>query len=102
MSIDYIRDRASVQEILDHLSRCSEDFIPPLRERVKLPDYALKIVNDATGEKLAYSPLASLDAITNDGQLVGYIDKNKYKELVTAGDACPTAETFCVTKPDAS
>ena len=47
MSIDYIRDRASVQEILDHLSRCSEDFIPPLRERVKLPDYALKIVNGA-------------------------------------------------------
>ena len=49
------------------------------------PNDALKIVNDATGEKLAYSPLASLDAITNDGQLVGYIDKNKYKELVTAG-----------------
>lgn len=49
------------------------------------PNDALKIVNDATGEKLAYSPLASLDAITNDGQLVGYIDKNKYKELVTSG-----------------
>jgi len=47
------------------------------------PNDGLAIVNHATGQNLRYSPTPSLDAITNDGQLVGYLDKNKYKELTS-------------------
>jgi|688.fasta_scaffold998324_2 ribosomal protein S18 acetylase RimI-like enzyme len=43
----YSRDRASVDDIADHLRICSDYFRPPLSDRVNVVTYSLKIRNFA-------------------------------------------------------
>lgn len=46
--VEYLLGKASATEIAEHLIHCDTDFVPPLSGRVKLNDYAEKIVNKAT------------------------------------------------------
>ena len=40
----FFSNRASVEEVIDHLRACDQYFVPPLSESVVICDYALKIV----------------------------------------------------------
>ena len=59
---------SSASQVFEHLCVCDESFVPQLSDRVNLPDYAEKIVKNATrveiwkGEVL----LALLACYTND------------------------------------
>ena len=48
MAVEFAVDRASVQQVADHLRCCDAQFVPPLSERVDIPLYAQKIVRHAT------------------------------------------------------
>ena len=56
--VEYLLNKASEVEIAKHLFCCDANFVPPLRGRVDINDYAKKIVSKATrfeawsGEKL--------------------------------------------------
>ena len=47
-TVEYLSNRASVVEIAEHLARCDTDFVPPLSARLKISDYAKKIMDNAT------------------------------------------------------
>ena len=47
-SVEYHLNKATVPVIVDHLLHCDDDFIPPLSNRVKINDYAIKISSKAT------------------------------------------------------
>ena len=46
--VEYLSNKASKEEIAEHLSHCDVDFMPPLSGRVEIKDYAKKIVSKAT------------------------------------------------------
>lgn len=46
--VEYCLNKASEEQITDHLLRCDVDFVPPLSDRVELTDYAQKIASKAT------------------------------------------------------
>jgi len=46
--VEYLSNKASEAEIIEHLSLCEFDFVPPLRGRVEITDYAKKIASKAT------------------------------------------------------
>lgn len=46
-SVAYFLNKASEAEIAEHLLRCDADFVPPLRGRVDIKDYAHKIESKA-------------------------------------------------------
>ena len=43
MTIVYAQDIANNEQLIDHLHQCSDDFVPPLRGRVDILEYADKI-----------------------------------------------------------
>ncbi len=45
--VEYLSNKASVEEIDEHLRKCDADFVPLLSSRVKINDYAKKIVSKA-------------------------------------------------------
>lgn len=47
MSIQYTQGTASESDILTHLTQCNRQFIPPLDQRVDLPEYTKKIFQRA-------------------------------------------------------
>jgi len=47
-SVTFSSNRASEEQIAEHLSRCDESFVPPLSGRVEIADYAHKIADMAT------------------------------------------------------
>ena len=46
--VEFFLNKASQNEIADHLLRCDADFVPPLSGRVEIRSYAHKITNNAT------------------------------------------------------
>jgi ribosomal protein S18 acetylase RimI-like enzyme len=46
--VEYLLNKASEVEIAEHLSHCDIDFVPHLRGRVEIGEYAKKIANKAT------------------------------------------------------
>lgn len=46
--IEYTTNEALCGDVVAHLGLCSNDFIPPLRDRVDLNSYAIKLRNNAT------------------------------------------------------
>ncbi len=46
-SVEYLSNTADEAEIIDHLSRCDADFVPPLSGRVQIAGYAQKIASKA-------------------------------------------------------
>ena len=62
--IDFCLNQATMEEIAEHLSRCDSNFVPPLSDRIKLSDYAHKIVSKAVRcEGWATSELVGLVAV---------------------------------------
>jgi GNAT superfamily N-acetyltransferase len=47
-AIEDFSNKASDEEIAEHLWRCDADFVPPLCGRINIKDYAKKIVGKAT------------------------------------------------------
>jgi ribosomal protein S18 acetylase RimI-like enzyme len=47
-AMDYLLNKASEAEIVDHLRACDADFMPPLSGRGEIKDYARKITSKAT------------------------------------------------------
>jgi ribosomal protein S18 acetylase RimI-like enzyme len=47
-SIEYLRNKATAEEIAEHLRICDRNFVPPLSSRVIIDDYANKIAAQAT------------------------------------------------------
>jgi ribosomal protein S18 acetylase RimI-like enzyme len=47
MTLDFAENRASAQDILDHLAACDETFCPRLSSRVNLAAYSQKIASKA-------------------------------------------------------
>jgi len=47
MNLCYSINKATLQEILNHLERCDDQFIPPLSSTVILGEYAYKITQKA-------------------------------------------------------
>jgi ribosomal protein S18 acetylase RimI-like enzyme len=47
-SIEFLLNKASTEQITEHLLRCDTDFVPPLSGRVEINDYAQKIASKAT------------------------------------------------------
>lgn len=47
MSLDLRIDTATASELISHLVKCSEDFVPSLSSRVDIPGYAQKIAKHA-------------------------------------------------------
>lgn len=48
VAVDFLANRASATEIVEHLLCCDADFFPTLSERVEIRDYAQKIASKAT------------------------------------------------------
>lgn len=46
--VEYHLNKATVPMIFEHLLYCDDNFIPPLSQRVKIYDYAIKISSKAT------------------------------------------------------
>lgn len=46
-SVEYLFDKATAEQIYEHLMCCDADFVPALSSRVEIKDYANKIVNKA-------------------------------------------------------
>ena len=61
-TIAYRHESATVEEIVEHLVRCDDDFVPPLGGRVELRAYAEKIAQ-----------LANRFEAWLDGRLVGLV-----------------------------
>lgn len=47
-TVEYLSNKASEAQIVEHLARCDADFIPSLSGRVEVNDYAKKIASKAT------------------------------------------------------
>jgi ribosomal protein S18 acetylase RimI-like enzyme len=47
-AIEYLSNKATEAEIVEHLLRCDADFVLPLSRRVNVNDYAKKISTNAT------------------------------------------------------
>ena len=47
VAVEYLLNKASVVEIVKHLSSCNADFVPPLSDRVEIGEYARKITEKA-------------------------------------------------------
>jgi ribosomal protein S18 acetylase RimI-like enzyme len=45
--VEYLSNKASVEEIDEHLRKCDADFVPLLSSRVEISDYAQKIASKA-------------------------------------------------------
>lgn len=69
-SVHFELNKASVAQIAEHLSRCDADFVPPLSERVNVPEYAKKIASNAIRfEAWSEGDLVGLvAAYCNDGE----------------------------------
>ena len=46
--IEFLLNKASTEEVAEHLLRCDSEFVPPLSGRVEMTDYAQKITSKAT------------------------------------------------------
>ena len=46
-SIEFVLNKACLEQIAEHLVRCDTDFMPPLSGRVEIVNYAEKIANYA-------------------------------------------------------
>jgi ribosomal protein S18 acetylase RimI-like enzyme len=46
--VEFLLNKASAVQIIDHLLCCDADFVPPLSGRVEIRDYAKKIASNAT------------------------------------------------------
>lgn len=46
--VDFLVNTASESQITTHLLYCGSNFFPALSERVEIPDYAKKIISNAT------------------------------------------------------
>lgn len=46
--VEYLSNKATAAEIVEHLSCCDIDFVPPLSGRLEINDYANKIASKAT------------------------------------------------------
>lgn len=46
--IIYTIDKASQNDILNHLRECDKEFVPPLHQKVNIAEYVNKIFNNAT------------------------------------------------------
>ncbi len=46
-STEYLLNKATVAQIVEHLRVCNADFVPPLSDRVDIAGYAEKIANKA-------------------------------------------------------
>ena len=71
--LTYSRDRASAEDIADHLQICSDYFRPPLADRVNIEKYSLKIRNFANTFEAWF-----------DQQLVGLVAAYQNTELSEA------------------
>lgn len=83
--IEYQLNNASKDEIAEYLLSCDKDFIPPLNTRVKIVDYAKKIVDKAM----------RFEAWTS-GQLVGLVaaycnDKENQIAYITSVNVVSTS-----------
>ncbi len=77
----YSRNRANSDEILRHLQKCDESFVPPLSERVDLEEYAEKLAFRAHRvEAWSASRLVGLVAI--------YFNKGR-AAFITNVSVCP-------------
>lgn len=47
IAVEYFFNKASAEEIAEHLFHCDASFVPPLSDRVKIKDYAKKIISKA-------------------------------------------------------
>lgn len=47
-TVNFFVNKASAEQIADHLLCCDADFVPPLSDRVNITDYARKITSKAT------------------------------------------------------
>ncbi len=47
-AVECLSNKASAEQIAEHLSRCDADFMPSLSGRVEISDYAKKIAGKAT------------------------------------------------------
>ena len=47
-AIRYTQDEVSLDQAVNHLNACSEDYFPPLADRVDIQSYAQKILSRAT------------------------------------------------------
>jgi ribosomal protein S18 acetylase RimI-like enzyme len=48
VAVEYRDNTASESEVAEHLLRCDGEFVPPLSDRLNIPEYADKIVRRAT------------------------------------------------------
>ena len=48
VAVEYLSNKATAAEIVEHLSCCDTDFVPSLSGRVEIDDYANKIASKAT------------------------------------------------------
>ena len=46
-TILYLQNKATKNEIVEHLKKCDANFVPPLSQRVELNEYGTKIFNNA-------------------------------------------------------
>ncbi|WP_349560070.1 GNAT family N-acetyltransferase [Marinobacter sp. NFXS9] len=70
--VTYQRNLASVNEVEIHLKNCDAEFVPPLSERVRIEDYALKLVNHAQRFEAWYEgELAALVAMYCNDETLG-------------------------------
>jgi ribosomal protein S18 acetylase RimI-like enzyme len=46
--VEYLSNKASMEDVEKHLRNCDADFVPSLSSRVEITDYAHKIVSKAT------------------------------------------------------
>lgn len=74
--ITYKIQTAGEKDVLTHLKKCKENFIPALDKTVNIPDYSKKIVeNSVTFEAWVNKDLAGLIAayFNDPGNVAGYI-----------------------------
>lgn len=73
--LQFHRDRADAAALLAHLHAADARFVPPLSQRVRLPDYAAKLATQALREE-AWADGALVGLIAwygNDAEAGGYI-----------------------------
>lgn len=82
--IEFCVNRASVSQLVAHLSHCDVDFVPPLSGRVNIESYAQKIANTAIRfEAWAGGELAGLVAAycNDDSGHVAFITSVSVRSL---------------------
>jgi ribosomal protein S18 acetylase RimI-like enzyme len=77
-AVEYKLNHASQAQIVEHLLRCDDDFVPPLSSRIDIHDYAKKIASKAV----------SLEAWSG-GMLIGLVaaycnDHEKWIAYITS------------------